>query len=92
MLPMAPTTPAKMTHDYVRHGTTSLFATLDIASGSVIAQHLHLVLDNYATHKTEAVKKWLWPPSTALGHWKRASSRSPEDANSGTRTAAAPRS
>ena len=67
----------EMTHDYVRHGTTSLFAALDIASGSVIAQHyrrhrhqeflrflkvidaavpkdleLHLVLDNYATHKT----------------------------------------
>jgi transposase len=81
---MAPTTPAKMTHDYVRHGTTSLFAALDIVSGSVIAQHyrrhrhqeflrflkvidaavpqdleLHLVLDNYATHKTEPVKKWL---------------------------------
>lgn len=84
VLPMAPTTPARMTHDYVRHGTTSLFAALDIASGSVIAQHyrrhrhqeflrflrtidaavpkhleLHLVLDNYATHKTEAVRKWL---------------------------------
>ncbi|WP_326798103.1 IS630 family transposase [Streptomyces sp. NBC_01808] len=84
MLPMAPATPARMTHDYVRHGTTSLFAALDIASGSVIAQYyrrhrhqeflrflktidaavpkdldLHLVLDNYATHKTEAVKKWL---------------------------------
>ncbi|WP_436846230.1 IS630 family transposase [Streptomyces shenzhenensis] len=39
VLPMAPTTSAKMTHDYVRHGTTSLFAALDIASGSVIAQH-----------------------------------------------------
>lgn len=41
---MAPTTPAKMTHDHVRHGTarhgtTSLFAALDIASGPVIAQH-----------------------------------------------------
>ncbi|WP_395372450.1 IS630 family transposase [Streptomyces tubercidicus] len=84
VLPMAPTTPAKMTHDYVRHGTTSLFAALDITSGAVIAQHyrrhrhqeflrflkvidaavpgdieLHLVLDNYATHKTELVKKWL---------------------------------
>jgi transposase len=84
--PLAPTTPARMTHDYIRHGTTSLFAALDIASGSVIAQHyrrhrhteflrflklidaavpkhlnLHLVLDNYATHKTEAVKKWLLP-------------------------------
>jgi hypothetical protein len=78
VLPMAPATPAKMTHDYVRHGTTSLFAALDIASGPVIAQHyrrnrhqeflrflkvidaavpkhleLHLVLDNYATHKTD---------------------------------------
>ena len=83
-LPILPTTPARMTHDYVRHGTTSLFAALDIASGSVIAQHyrrhrhqeflrflklidaavpdgleLHLVCDNYATHKTEAVRKWL---------------------------------
>ena len=73
-----------MTHDYVRHGTTSLFAALDVASGSVIAQHyrrhrhqeflrflkvidaavpdgldLHLVCDNYATHKTPDVKKWL---------------------------------
>ena len=86
VLPMAPTTPARMTHDYVRHGTTSLFAALDIVSGSVIAQHYRrhrhqeflcflkvidaavpkdldlayvLVLDNYATHKTEPVKKWL---------------------------------
>ncbi len=83
-LPILPTTPARMTHDYVRHGTTSLFAALDIASGSVIAQHyrrhrhqeflrflklinaavpdgleLHLVCDNYATHKTAEVKKWL---------------------------------
>jgi transposase len=79
-----PTTPARMTHDYVRHGTTSLFAAFDIGSGSVIAQHyrrhrhqeflrflklidaavptdldLHLVLDNYATHKTPRVKEWL---------------------------------
>ena len=83
-LPILPTTPARMTHDYVRHGTTSLFAALDITSGSVIAQHyrrhrhqeflrflklidaavpngleLHLVCDNYATHKTPDVKKWL---------------------------------
>jgi len=35
---MLPTTPARMTHDYVRNGTTSLFAALDLASGSVIAQ------------------------------------------------------
>lgn len=39
MLPMEPATPARTTYDYVRHGTTSLFAALDIASGSVIAQH-----------------------------------------------------
>ena len=37
-LPIMPTTPARMTHDYVRNGTTSLFAALDLASGSVIAQ------------------------------------------------------
>jgi transposase len=84
ILPVMPATPARMTHDYVRHGTTSLFAAMDVASGSVIAQHyrrhrhqeflrflklidaavpsgldLHLICDNYATHKTEAVKKWL---------------------------------
>jgi transposase len=83
-LPMLPTTPARMTHDYVRNGTTSLFAAFDPASGSVIAQpyrrhrhqeflrflklidaavpkdlELHLVLDNYATHKTPAIHQWL---------------------------------
>ena len=83
-LPMLPTTPARMTHDYVRNGTTSLFAAFDPASGSVIAQpyrrhrhqeflrflklidqavpkglDLHLVLDNYATHKTPAIHQWL---------------------------------
>jgi transposase len=84
ILPIMPTTPERATHDYIRHGTTSLFAAFDLASGSVIAQHyrrhrhqeflrflklidtavpkdldLHLVLDNYATHKTEKVKAWL---------------------------------
>jgi hypothetical protein len=83
-LPVLPATPARMTHDYVRNGTTSLFAALDVASGSVIAQHyrrhrhqeflrflkliddaepdgldLHLICDNYATHKTPAIQKWL---------------------------------
>jgi transposase len=83
-LPLLPATPARMTHDYVRNGTTSLFAALDLASGSVIAQpyrrhrhqeflrflklidqavpaglDLHLVLDNYATHKTPQIHKWL---------------------------------
>jgi transposase len=81
---MLPTTPARRTHDYVRNGTTSLFAAFDLASGSVIAQpyrqhrhqeflkflkvidkavpkdlDLHLVLDNYATHKTPEIKAWL---------------------------------
>jgi transposase len=83
-LPILPTTPAQRSHDYVRNGTTSLFAALEVASGSVIAQpyrqhrhqeflrflklidaavpkdlDLHLILDNYATHKTPEVKKWL---------------------------------
>ena len=84
MLPMMPGTPGRKTHDYVRHGTTSLFAALDMATGKVIGQHqrrhrhqeflrflktidantpaeldLHLVCDNYATHKTPAIKTWL---------------------------------
>jgi transposase len=84
ILPGMPTTPERMTHTYTRHGTTSLFAALDVASGSVIAQHfrrhrhqeflrflktidaavpaeldLHLICDNYATHKAPAIKKWL---------------------------------
>lgn len=84
ILPMLPTTPARRTHDYVRHGTTSLFAALDVATGKVIGQHhrrhrhqeflkflkiidahtpaemdLHLICDNYATHKTPAIKTWL---------------------------------
>ena len=83
-LPLLPTTPARMTHDYVRNGTTSLFAAFDVASGSVIANHyrrhrhqeflrflklvdqavpdglgLRLVLDNYATHKTAQIHRWL---------------------------------
>ena len=84
MLPMMPGAPERRTHDYVRHGTTSLFAALDIATGQVIGQHqrrhrhqeflrflktidkntpaeldLHLVCDNYATHRTPAIKTWL---------------------------------
>lgn len=72
------------THDYVRHGTTTLFAALDIAEGNVIAQckkrhrhqeflqflrhidanipsdlDIHLVLDNYSTHKHQKVRLWL---------------------------------
>jgi transposase len=84
MLPMRPGQPARRSHDYKRHGTTSLFAALDIATGAVIgkcyARHrahefrkfldeieaavpdgldVHLVMDNYATHKTPLIRKWL---------------------------------
>lgn len=73
-----------LTHDYVRHGTTTLFAALDIASGQVLTRckprhrhqeflgflhhidtnvppdlDIHLVVDNYATHKHEKVRRWL---------------------------------
>ncbi len=84
VLPLAPGMAERRTHDYVRHGTTSLFAALDIKTGKVIASckkrhrhqeflsflkqvekqvpenlEVHLVLDNYATHKTPAIKRWL---------------------------------
>ena len=84
ILPMLLGTPERRSHDYVRHGTTSLFAALDTVSGTVIGslrrRHrasefkgfleridatvpdelaVHLVLDNYATHKTPAIKRWL---------------------------------
>ena len=84
ILPMRPGLPERRTHDYVRHGTSTLFAALDVASGKVIGEmhrrhralefrkfletidktvpeelDLHLVLDNYSTHKTPAIQRWL---------------------------------
>src|SRR5665811_324073 len=84
VLPMMPGMPEKRTHDYVRHGVTSLFAAFNIADGTVISsthrrhraiefkkfltkidaevpEHLdvHLVCDNYGTHKTPAINTWL---------------------------------
>jgi len=83
MLPMRPDLPAKWTHDYKRHGTTTLFAALEVATGTVTQacypRHrsdeflkflkqvakayprikLHIVVDNYATHKHPTVKAWL---------------------------------
>lgn len=84
MLPMRPGQPARRSHDYTRHGTTSLFAALDIATGRVIGKcyprhravefrrflneieaavprdlDVHLVMDNYATHKAPLVRDWL---------------------------------
>lgn len=83
LLPLAPGIPESRTHDYARHGTTTLFAALDIATGEVIgALHrrhrsaeflqflrtieanvppemdIHLVMDNYGTHKTPTIKAW----------------------------------
>jgi len=84
LLPMRPGQIERRTHDYVRHGTTSLFAALDVATGQVIGRcfrrhrsqeflqflrriddsvpgdlEVHLVVDNYGTHKTQAVRRWL---------------------------------
>jgi transposase len=88
LLPLRPGTPERRTHDYHRHGTSSLFAGLMVKTGVVIGachrRHLHqefikflntidgviratepvgtavhIVLDNYATHKTPAVQRWL---------------------------------
>ena len=84
LLPMRPGQPERRTHDYVRHGTTSLFAALDVQTGKVIGEchrrhravefrkflatieaavpedlDIHLILDNYGTHKTPAIQRWL---------------------------------
>jgi transposase len=84
LLPMRPGQVERRSHDYVRHGTTSLFAALDVKTGKVIGQchrrhrakefrnflqtvnanvpaelEIHLILDNYGTHKTPAIRRWL---------------------------------
>jgi transposase len=84
IFPLRPGTPELRTHDYRRHGTTSLFAALDVATGKVIGEvhrrhraiefrsfldridkevpadlAVHLVLDNYGTHKTPLIHRWL---------------------------------
>src|SRR4051794_3117367 len=84
ILPLRPGLPERQTHDYERHGTTTLFAALNVLEGTVIGEcqsrhrhqeflrflgridqsveaglDIHLVLDNYGTHKHPTVKKWL---------------------------------
>jgi transposase len=84
LLPMRPGQVERHTHDYKRHGTTSLFAALDTASGRVIGEchrrhrsvefrkfldtieeavpttlDVHLIMDNYGTHKTVLIRRWL---------------------------------
>src|SRR3954454_14892189 len=84
ILPLGPGVPARQTHDYERHGVTSLFAAMDVASGVTISNcyrrhrhqeflrflndvdanlprglDVHLVMDNYGTHKVSKVRAWL---------------------------------
>ena len=83
ILPLRPGLPESRTHDYVRHGTTTLFAALEVATGKVVdacydrhrhqeflrflkqvakaypRRKLHVVVDNYATHKHPKVQAWL---------------------------------
>ena len=83
LLPLSPGQAERRSHDYKRHGTTALFAALDIATGRVLGRcyrrhratqfrrfldaidaavpadlDIHLVMDNYATHKAPAIKAW----------------------------------
>jgi transposase len=84
ILPLAPGVPARQSHDYERHGVTSLFAAMDVTSGVTISNcyrrhrhqeflrflndvdanlprglDVHLVMDNYGTHKVSKVRGWL---------------------------------
>lgn len=84
VLPVQPGVAERRTHDYVRHGTTTLFAALDARTGKVIGKcyrrhrteefvkflrvidaavppdlDVHLILDNYGTHKTPTVRRWM---------------------------------
>lgn len=84
LLPMRPGQVERRTHDYARHGTTSLFAALDVQTGKVLGEchrrhrsvefrkfldtidaavpaslAVHLILDNYGTHKTALIRRWL---------------------------------
>jgi transposase len=84
LLPMRPGQIERRTHDYARHGTTSLFAALDTKTGKIIGQNqqrhrsvefrnfldtiednvpeeldIHLIMDNYGTHKTAMIRNWL---------------------------------
>jgi len=84
LLPLRPGQAERHTHDYLRHGTTSLFAALNVKTGTVIGEchrrhrslefrkflatleeavppglDLHIILDNYSTHKTPTIRRWL---------------------------------
>jgi transposase len=94
ILPLRPGLPERQTHDYKRHGTTTLFAAFNILNGKVIGSCLprhrgkefikflnqlekevpedldvHLILDNYSTHKSAAVQRWLKPRKRRRFHF-----------------------
>jgi transposase len=86
ILPLRAGLPERQTHDYKRHGTTTLFAAFNILNGKVIGmcqprhrsrefvkflnqleeqlpadREVHLIMDNYCTHKSKEVQRWLKP-------------------------------
>ena len=94
ILPLRPGLPERQTHDYKRHGTTTLFAAFNILNGKVIGSCLprhrgkefikflnqlekelpadldvHLILDNYSTHRSAAVQRWLKPRKRRRFHF-----------------------
>jgi transposase len=94
LLPLRPGLPERQTHDYKRHGTTTLFAAFNILNGKVIGSCLprhrgkefirflnqlekqvppeldvHFILDNYSTHKSAAVQRWLKPRKRRRFHF-----------------------
>src|SRR6266576_1446791 len=94
ILPLRPGLPERQTHDYKRHGTTTLFAAFNILNGKVIGtcqerhrsrefirflnhlerelpgeQEIHLIMDNYCTHKSAEVQLWLKPKRRSRFHF-----------------------
>lgn len=94
MLPLRPGLPERQTHDYKRHGATTLFAAFNILNGKVIGtcqdrhrsrefvrflnhleknlpadQEVHLIMDNYCTHKSAEVQRWLKPKKRQRFHF-----------------------
>src|SRR5438094_4772154 len=94
ILPLRPGLPERQTHDYKRHGTTTLFAAFNILNGRVIGscqprhrakefvkflhqlekevppdQEVHLVMENYSTHKSATIRRWLKPKKRRRFHF-----------------------
>ena len=94
ILPLRPGLPERQTHDYKRHGTTTLFAAFNIVNGKVMGsclprhrsqefvkfltevekqvpsdQEIHLIMDNYGTHKSQVVQRWLKPQKRKRFHF-----------------------